>query len=509
MQPDILFSSHNVKLFLQRYCCTGVDVATDEIVIRPRSAYAVRDQSTSTPTLTRIIRNVVDAFSRYGTAIKPNPNLSWIEFQHKWTHRSMQVEIMRRYIPMFIRCFVPLHCRTTNQYETALERMNAQYVDMFFPMNRDRDMVLSYYRKMILIAPRQVGKSVGTAIVIICALAMAARTPVGLDGTDKMMPCTYLTKDSGGCANMSKYMKTVLGIDGFCSNLGITNVRILSGSGDRLVCFTNAAGIDVSISLQLHNSNLVGKNPAIIIHDECLQELTTHTKQLGESTDVGLQAFVKSIEPILQGRQGRLYIATTSVTSTSNPLYHKFLSDETMVSAIITVICNECMSNGRSCICIHNIYRYGVELTLYECIVRSIACIRANNEIARRNFIQEQLGIPQLGCDVVVTEQALQYCLSPDSIIIPSRSRVLQIVVGIDPGHSSSVTAVTILFVLCAVVKYGQLPLTLRSMAVSCENRVPIDVRYEALPTFDDDETVSVRYTHIGNQFMYFCIFKN
>ena len=494
-----LFSSSHLKEFMTRYCTTGCDVSTNENAAVGRPIYSLPNSSELVPNLCAIIRKTADISNRYKTSLPRKQRVTWVEFQYFWRNRCILLETMRRFLPLFLKCFIHRVYNTKNSFHRAATYLEQQYIDIFHPRNNRRGVRIEHYRKLILIAPRQVGKSVGTAIAILGILGQVQRSPVGIMGPiASNILVEYITKDTKLTKQMYDCIMSTHDIAGFDQILGTGDFTGREASGSMRVTFRNSAGIMVTIAFYVFNSTIVGTNPDIILHDECFHEPTLRTNQTGESTAAGYVSFGKSIAPILQGRRERIYIGTTSVTSTANPMYIELCKDGSFICAIITVVCMDCMKRNRSCVCVHNIYRYGTELSLADAIRRSILCINSGDPLSRRNFIQEQLGIPQLGQNVVISSDALEHCVSMDRIFDAKKSRVLQVVIGVDPGHTTSTTAVSILFVLCAVARFGDLPEELRGSAVVRDQRHSHDPRFETAPIPDDTDEVEVRYSHIG-----------
>ena len=93
----------------------------------------------------------------------------------------------------------------------------------------------------------------------------------------------------------------------------------------------------------------------------------------------------------------------------------------------------------------------------------------------------------------------MKYFFTPDVDIILSQSRCAQFVIGIDPGHSKSKTAYTILAIMSGAYKYRSLPLSLRGSVQRSGDRANESII--SLP-MDGEELVFARVTHIGILFL-------
>lgn len=476
-----------------------IDVATP-LRDRSRTVFEPPEELESPDcALVSLMRRVLELHRTFQVAESdyPTRGITWSDLQTYWQDRPIFLELFRRIVPLFLECLIPRAIRRTD--ESAYLAQLTKSFKLIIGSPSDPPSFPS--KTCVFIAPRQNGKSVGLNIFLFSMLASVHRSPIKTRaGISTNIHWIFMTKDGNGTREAYDRMLEVMRQPNAMKLFAYTDFSCTNAK-DISIRFTNKNGVAIHIQFKVVNSGLIGRGMDGILFDECFQHLTTQTIQTGSSSNSAFLAYVKAIKPMFDAINDRIFIATSSVADTSNPLYCAFKSNKNMNSYILTTACSECIAKNMYIVCPHYLWRYGGTKELYNFYLEGIDTIMNGTYDSRRKYIQETIGIPQPGPNVEITEEALSYFLAGDTVYDKDNSRILQLVIGVDPGHSQSKTAFTVIAVGRFVLKYKDVPPQLRGFVVQyTKTKIYRDRVLEPDVVYQSDQLVAVRYSHIGKK---------
>jgi len=298
-------------------------------------------------------------------------------------------------------------------------------------------------RVQVLIATRQLGKSVAAALTNVAA---AVTIPCGKKRNgvaQSHITVRLASKDLNTVKQLFEYMANsirILPAHLWTPDACSTSACLISG--------TNASNVRTELHGSPNNSSLRGATADKLHIDEGLFDPGVVGTGANLSSGQGAKALsqYQSVHVATMSHQHRRMLMTSSAVCAQNELVLYFAQSPANISmSLFAFACPACILKRIPAMCMHMLNRLGCEIEALDHLIKARQCNKTS-VVSLKHFTQETVGVPCSVSDVLIPLNMIDaICESRASLDTPD---CIGMIVGVDPGHVRSQVGICILFVM-------------------------------------------------------------
>jgi len=298
-------------------------------------------------------------------------------------------------------------------------------------------------RVQVLIATRQLGKTVAAALTNVAA---SVTIPCGKkrDGVAQSHITVRLaSKDLNTVRQLFDHMiKSYRIIPEQQWKPDVCSLSACQISG------TNAYDVRTELHGSPNNSSMRGATADKFYLDEGLIDPGVVSTGANLSSGQGAKALEQylSVHVATMSHEDRRMLITCSAVSAQNELVLYFEQMPANISmSLFSFSCRHCIVKRIPAMCVHVLNRLGCEISALDHLIKARQCNKTS-VLSLKHFTQETVGVPCSVNDVLIPLNMIEaICRSFAPLDTPN---CIGMIVGVDPGHVKSMVGICILFMM-------------------------------------------------------------